>query len=455
MRDKLREDRSKGSPPSIAKVTTSIVKCAPIFAVVGVAVFGFSPAAFAQQSGDSERQCLAEVRETMVREQVKQLDPKMRQSVTELCKLGNTGRATGMVTAVGAYQRCTQGVDAHITDNNLDVAKDVRSQAYGACRGGDLKQALRVVAGSPTKELAGEAEIVSFVASSGKIKKGNSVTLSWQTSNATLIIFGRIDPSDKAGISDRRTVAASGSLPVTPDKTTTYVLMAANTAKGAAPMQSRKLEVQVSGPPNIFRFQAGPSTVRRGTKSTLNWDVYDAEKVTLNGAPVAARGDRTVTPQRTTGYVLKAQSGDEVVEEHATIHVSPFPPATLSSPFKSIELCQEVDRSGASFRCVHSDGPFWGGKKVFVIVRFSRLARGPHRVRQAIYDSGVFGNGKWKGIHRSEQSFNSSKPGYAEISFEIPNPGKGVRKLELVLDDDKSTRSETRYCVECPGHDEW
>jgi hypothetical protein len=441
--------------PSAAKAPASIAKVALFMVVAGWAVSGFSPAAFAQQSGDSAPQCLAAVRETMVREQIKQLDARMRQSIAELCELGNTRRATGMVMAVGAFQRCTRGVDAHIDDNNLDVAKDVRDRAYGTCRGGDLKQAIHVLAGSPTKEPAAPPEITSFVASSGKVKKGGSVTLSWRTANATLIMLGRIDPSNKAGISDRRTVQATGSLSVMPERTTTYVLLAANTAQAKAPMQSRKLEVQVSAPPNIFRFQASPSTLRKGVKSKLTWDVYNADRVTLNGAPVAARGDRTVTPQRTTGYTLKAQSGDEVVEEHAKIHVSPYPRPKLSSPFKSIELCQKVDGSGASFRCVHPDGPFWRGKKVFVIVRFSSLARGSHTVRWTIYDSGVFGDRNWKRIHREQPSFSNPRTGYAEMSFEISKPGTGVRKLELILDGNKRTRSETRYCVECPGHDEW
>ncbi len=455
MQAKRREARSTGLRRSVAKAPVAIVKFFPFLVVAGWALFGFSPAAFAQQSEDSAGQCLAEVRETMVREQIKQLDARMRQSVAELCEQGNTPRATRMVMAVGAFKRCTRGVDAHIKRNGLDVAKDVRNRAYGTCRGGDLKRALQVVAGSPTKKPAAVAEITSFAASSGKVKKGGAVTLSWRTSNATLIMLGRIDPSNKAGISDRRTVQATGSLSVMPKRTTTYVLLAANTAQAKAPMQSRKLEVQVSAPPNIFRFQASPSTLRRGVKSKLTWDVYDAEKVTLNGAPVAARGSRTVTPEKAAYYTLKAQSGDEVVEERVAIHVSPFPRPKLSSPFKSIELCEKVDGGGASLRCVHPDGPFWRGNKVFVIVRFSSLARGSHTVRWTIHDSGVFGDRKWKKIHREQPSFSNPRTGYAEMSFEISKPGTGVRKLELVLDGNKRTRSETRYCVECPGHDEW
>ncbi len=374
---------------------------------------------------------------------------EIRKRLLNIVKQGNVNRATGYVKLIGAYRRCARELDAHIENNNLDVAKDVRSRAYSTCRQGDLQKAIEIVTRSPTKEPAAPAEIISFVASSSKVKKGGSVTLSWRTTNASTVMLGR------AGTSDFRNVQASGSQSVSLDKTTTYVLMVGRSTKEPTKMESRKLQVSVFTDPKIFRFYAIPSTFRRGLKSKLTWDVYGADHVTLDGTSVSPRGDRVVSPTRTKSYTLTARTGDKVIEEHATVHVSPFPPPKLSPVFQNVELCNKVDKSGKSYRCVSPDGPFSRGNEIHVIVRFKNLPKGQHKVERMIYDSGVFGSDKWRRIHREESSFTSSKTGYGEITFEIPNSKTGVKKLLLVLDRKKNTKSEIHYCVECPGYNEW
>ena len=231
---------------SNTKASTSIAKVAPIVAVAGWAILGFSQTAFAQ-SGDSERRCLAEVSETMVRVQIKQLEPEIEEAVAGLCELGNTRRATRMVMAVGASQRCKQGVDTHIADNNLDVAEDARSRAYEACRGGNLKTALRFVVGSPTKAPAAPPEITSFVASSATVNKGGTVTLSWRTSNADKVTLSEKNPA--GGIINPRDVSGSGSQSVSPDRTTTYILLARRA--GTTRADFKQVQIQVSRPTTI------------------------------------------------------------------------------------------------------------------------------------------------------------------------------------------------------------
>lgn len=405
--------------------------------------------AVAQQADEATRRCLAEVRETMGREEIKQLDAGDQKKVAEYCKQGDVNRATRYVMVIGAYQRCMRDLDAHIENNNLDVAQDVRSRAYSTCRRGDLRKAIEVVAGSSTREPAAPAEIISFVASNSKVRKGDSVALSWRTANANTVMLGR------AGTGDFRNVQASGSQSVSPDKTTTYVLMAGQSTKGPAKMESKTLEISVITDPVIARFDASPPTIRQGLKSKLTWDVYDADRVTLDGSPVSPRGDRVVSPKRTTNYTLMAWTGDKDIKGQVRVRVSPFPPPKLSPAFQSVELCKEVDESGDSYRCVSPDGPFWRGDEIHVVVRFKNLPSGRHKLERVIYGSGVFGSDKWKTIHREEGSFSSPRTGYGEITFQISNLGQGVRKLELVLDDKQNTRSDIRYCVECPGHDEW
>jgi hypothetical protein len=87
---------------------------------------------------------------------------------------------------------------------------------------------------------AAPPEIISFIASDTTVTKGKSVTLSWETANANTILLGR------AGTEDFRSVPASGSQLVSPDKTTTYVLMAGHRTTGPT-MESKTLQIQVTG----------------------------------------------------------------------------------------------------------------------------------------------------------------------------------------------------------------
>lgn len=88
---------------------------------------------------------------------------------------------------------------------------------------------------------AAPPEIISFIASDTTVTKGKSVTLSWETANANTILLGR------AGTEDFRSVPASGSQLVSPDKTTTYVLMAGHRTTGPTTMESKTLQIQVTG----------------------------------------------------------------------------------------------------------------------------------------------------------------------------------------------------------------
>lgn len=405
--------------------------------------------AVAQQVDELTRQCLTEVREIMKREGFKQLGAADQRKVSEYCKQGEVKRAIRLVRAIGTSRRCTRDLNDHIKHNNLDVDKGLLGRAYRSCRRGDLQKAIEVVDGAPTKVPAAPAEIISFVASTSKVKKGSSVTLSWRTANAHTVMLGRV------GANDFQNVPTSGSRSVSPDKTTTYVLMVGQSTKGPTKMKSKTLQVGIIHDPVIGRFYASPSTIRRGLESKLTWEVYAADDVTLNGIPVPPIGEKTVSPKRTKNYTLMVRTGDKIIKEHYTVHVSPFYPPKLSPAFYSVELCQKIDNSGKSFRCISPDGPFWKGNKIHVIVRFKDLSRGQHKVERIIYNSGIFGSDKWKRIHREESSFQNPRRGYAEITFEIPSLVKGILELKLVLDNKKNTKSVVRYCIECPGHDEW
>ena len=198
----------------------------------------------AQQTDEKTRRCFFEVNEIMIRVGIKQLYKGDQNRVNELCKQGDVDRATKFVAWIGAFKRCRRDLDAYIINNKLDVEKKVLNSASIECRRGNNQRAIEIVSEAPKKVPATPAEIISFTANTNKVKKGSSVTLTWHTANANTVVLGRY------GINDFQNVQASGSQLVSPDKTTTYVLMAGqSTKKGATAMQSRKFEVTVITPP--------------------------------------------------------------------------------------------------------------------------------------------------------------------------------------------------------------
>ena len=198
----------------------------------------------AEQTEMNISQCLLEVREAMTREEIKQLYSGDQKKINEKCEQGDVDGAVRSVERYGAMNRCVQGLDAHIKSNNLDVTKDVHSQAMSRCRRGDLQSAIEQVSATPTKIPASPAKIISFVTSTKTVKRGSPVTLSWRTENAGSVMLGTF------GKNDLLKVRASGSQSVSPDKTTTYILMVGQSAKGPTTMISKKLQIAVSTPPN-------------------------------------------------------------------------------------------------------------------------------------------------------------------------------------------------------------
>jgi len=215
------------------------------YITIALSVLALTPIeyAVAEKSDVTTRRCLLKVRETMIREGIKQLYAGDQKRVNESCKKGDVNKAIRFVEWIGAYKKCVRDLDAHIKKNILDVAKDVHNRAKSQCRRGDLRKAIGEVGVALTKIPAKAAEIISFVASTSKVKKGSSVTLSWRTTNANTVMLGRY------GANDFLKVQASGSRSVSPDKTTTYVLMVGQSTKGPTAMKSKRLQVAVSTPP--------------------------------------------------------------------------------------------------------------------------------------------------------------------------------------------------------------
>jgi len=81
-------------------------------------------------------------------------------------------------------------------------------------------------------------------------------------------------------------------------------------------------------PVQIVRFQAVPDRIRSGERSTLDWQVLNAESVTItNIGTVAANGQRDVNPTQTTQYRLTARNARGEVSAVAAVTVEQLPPA--------------------------------------------------------------------------------------------------------------------------------
>jgi hypothetical protein len=187
-----------------------------------------------------------------------------------------------------------------------------------------------------------------------------------------------------------------------------------------------------TGPPNIFRFQATPAVVRAGEPSRLLWDVYRSSAVHFEGEAVAARGERVVRPTRTTRYTLEAASTTESVEETLTVAVSPYPPATLGAAVERMEVCRELGSDEGDYRCIGSDGPFYTGDAVQVILRFKDLPAGKHALEYELFASSAMAPTRWTRIDHAQGSFQVGEGA-------PPRPGKGRRPRGSSVRDHRSS----------------
>jgi hypothetical protein len=150
---------------------------------------------------------------------------------------------------------------------------------------------------------------ISFTASPRTIAEGERSTLSWNVLNATNISIDH-------GIGSR---PASGSTSVSPAETTTYKL----TATGPGGSSPAQVTVTVLHAP-VISFEATPSTITRGSASTLAWTVTDATLVVIDNGVGAQplNGALEVRPTETTTYLLTASSPGGVRLGQATITVN-------------------------------------------------------------------------------------------------------------------------------------
>ena len=135
--------------------------------------------------------------------------------------------------------------------------------------------------------------INSFSANASSIDVGQTVTLTWTTTNANSVT---ITPGIGA-------VGTSGSTTVTPAQTTMYTLSATGSS-GSTVTASAAINVIPRVPPTLSIQQP---TIQSGQSTVLSWNAPAAVQVFIAGlGSFDAVGTATVTPDTTTTYNLTA-----------------------------------------------------------------------------------------------------------------------------------------------------
>ncbi|MCW5978104.1 MAG: OmpA family protein [Bryobacteraceae bacterium] len=144
------------------------------------------------------------------------------------------------------------------------------------------------------------------------VVEGETATISWETRFATGV-----------SISGIGNVAVNGNHMVNPTTSTTYTLTATNSV-GAIDC-SVTVQVARGSVPRILSFTANDMELLEGNSTTLQWQVEDAETVTIEGIgsvnPKA--GVASVSPTQTTAYLLTATNRFGSIATTTTVRVYP------------------------------------------------------------------------------------------------------------------------------------
>jgi hypothetical protein len=155
--------------------------------------------------------------------------------------------------------------------------------------------------------------INSFSSNASSVDVGQTVTLTWTTTNANSVT---ISPGIGA-------VGTSGSTTVTPGNTTTYTLSATGSS-GSTVTASTSINVIPRVSPALSVQQP---TIQSGQSTVLSWNAPAAIQVFIAGlGSFDAVGTATVTPDKTTTYNLTAAYIDGTTQTSAVTVTVEQPP---------------------------------------------------------------------------------------------------------------------------------
>ncbi|NLL72908.1 MAG: hypothetical protein GX237_05215 [Clostridiales bacterium] len=161
----------------------------------------------------------------------------------------------------------------------------------------------------------GDVSIDSFNVSAEKVLLGDTVNLSWKTSNASMVTILGLEKEEEDQL------PLCGSIEAWPMATTTYIIQATG-YNGEVVSKAITVNIVDCLPAVINSFTVSSEEIYEGNTVTLEWDVTDAVSVKINDTEVDSSGAMDVTPVETTTYVLSATAADgQVVSESITVTV--------------------------------------------------------------------------------------------------------------------------------------
>ncbi len=188
-------------------------------------------------------------------------------------------------------------------------------------------------------------EIVEFKVEPNRIKSdGDSAVLSWHVNNVDTI---RIEPAITS-----ETLKDAGSLQVSPNRNTTYRLIAINDYGTNSSISNLTVLIQK---PHLD-FWPDKKKITRGESANLNWKISGADpyNTTLNGMRVDMEGSQPISPLSTEKYILMASNEAGTSISEINIEVSQCPVAKIENISENPRVGQGINFKGSAFLCPSS-----------------------------------------------------------------------------------------------------
>ena len=168
--------------------------------------------------------------------------------------------------------------------------------------------------------------ITNFSVSPTSISAGQTATLSWSVSNATLE-----NPISITGIGS---VAPSGfDALLSPSATTTYTIRVQSSTCATVSASVTLTVTTQAAAPVVNSFTVSPTSIAAGSDASLSWSVSNSSSVSINNGigSVGSSGNLSVSPSSTTTYTITALNS-------AGASVSSSVTLTVTAPLGNVTL---------------------------------------------------------------------------------------------------------------------
>src|SRR6202158_3736672 len=161
---------------------------------------------------------------------------------------------------------------------------------------GTLLLALWSACSCATNSKTSTAPSLTFSASPSSIGAGQSVTLSWQTTNSTSVTITAAAGSTMRALTTSS--QATGTVKDSPTQTTIYTAVATGPGGTSSP-QTANVTVAPPASPQITQFTANPTSIGSGQSVTLSWQTTNSTSVTITAAAGSTMRALTTSSQAT------------------------------------------------------------------------------------------------------------------------------------------------------------